>query len=226
MLWLISAIITSLVLILVVKINSPRKTQRKQQYKHRQQQAQQAEIELNNTNLTIPPTLPSRPVQPLIGKPPLSVASAAEIDYTHLQTLLVAMRWQEADTETRKIMLKLANCQAQGYIDLKSMQNIPCIDLRSIDSLWLNYSNCHFGFSIQNYLWQKSEENCNRFGDLVGWRKNGVFISQSELIYNLSSPPGHLPVAYIPIVGNCLWTVLDSISSLNQQLVHCYQQDR
>ncbi len=225
--WLVLAIIV-LLLLAVVIIRRFQAIERKRKYKLRKRQAAKELPKLVSSPEPLPPlsaSVPRSVPPPPIAKPPLLLLSEAGIDYTQLQNLLAAMRWQDADAETREIMLDLTDCQAQKYIDPKSMPKLPCTDLRTIDSLWLNYSNCHFGFSVQSHIWQESGQDCHKFGEAVGWCKHGVFIWESDLIYDLSAPAGHLPVAYLPIVGGCLWTVLDSISLLNRRFKQCYQKD-
>ncbi|HYX15858.1 MAG TPA: GUN4 domain-containing protein [Nostoc sp.] len=40
-----------------------------------------------------------------------------------------------------------------GWLDYKSIENFPCTDLRTIDRLWVKYSNGHFCFSVQKRIW-------------------------------------------------------------------------
>jgi hypothetical protein len=37
--------------------------------------------------------------------------------------------------------------------ELKQLLNFPCTDLRTIDGLWVKYSNGHFGFSVQKEIY-------------------------------------------------------------------------
>ncbi|MBU7583756.1 MAG: GUN4 domain-containing protein [Nostoc sp. TH1S01] len=61
--------------------------------------------------------------------------------------------WREADEETFKLMLKVAGREQQGYLGLEDIRNFPCEDLRIIDKLWVDYSNGHFGFSVQKEIY-------------------------------------------------------------------------
>ncbi|MFM6310751.1 MAG: GUN4 domain-containing protein, partial [Dolichospermum sp.] len=82
----------------------------------------------------------------------VSLKSAVGMDYTKLQDLLAAGKWKEADQETASVMLAVAKPILGFYIDfldVKGIDNFPCEDLRTIDQLWVKYSNGRFGFSVQ-----------------------------------------------------------------------------
>ena len=166
------------------------------------------------------PPIPKPPIIS-IPKPSIFLASNKGIDYSKLQNLLENLQWQKADTETRLILEKVGGFSKSNYLDERSISKLPCTDLQTIDNLWLHYSNCHFGFTVQSQLLLASKENINLFGEWVGWSKQGVCINNSDLIYDLTAPIGHLPVAYLPIVGDYLWMVLDSVIWLNKRLHDC-----
>ncbi|AFZ61367.1 GUN4 domain protein (plasmid) [Anabaena cylindrica PCC 7122] len=168
-------------------------------------------------------TIPPPPILNIPKPTSISLVSEKGIDYTDLQHLLENLQWQKADAETRFILQKIGNVVNSNYLNADDIFQLSCRDLQTIDTLWLYYSNCHFGLTVQYQLWQESKQELNLFGEWVGWCKRGVFIRESELIYDLTAPVGHLPVAYIPIVGNCLWIVLDSVTWFNQKLQSCQQ---
>jgi len=126
------------------------------------------------------------------------LSSEKEIDYTTLQDLLQAQQWQEADEETAKVMLQCAGREEEGYLNVEQIQNFPCRDLQTINSLWVKYSHGRFGFSIQKQIWQSYggkvdyETEC-LLGDRVGWRKEGKWLDYNSLSFNLNAPEGHLP---------------------------------
>ena len=82
------------------------------------------------------------------------VISAVGMDYINLRNLLAAKKWKEADEETRRVMLKVAGREEGGWLDRKSIDKFPCEDLRTIDQLWVKYSNGRFGFSVQERIYQ------------------------------------------------------------------------
>lgn len=122
------------------------------------------------------------------------LSSERGVDYTGLRDLLKAGFWKEADEETLKVMLQAAGRQKQ--MNKKSIKNFPCTDLRTIDKLWVKYSQAHFGFSVQKEIFYLfAEQNLGRFGDCVGWRYGGPFswVNYEELTFSLDVSRGHLP---------------------------------
>ncbi|HEY9643562.1 MAG TPA: GUN4 domain-containing protein, partial [Coleofasciculaceae cyanobacterium] len=81
--------------------------------------------------------------QPCPSCPPGDdLASERNINYTRLRDLLQAGNWQDADDETRNVLLKIADRQ-QG-ISEADIHQFPCTDLRTLDQLWTQYSNGQF----------------------------------------------------------------------------------
>ncbi|MFM6516892.1 MAG: GUN4 domain-containing protein, partial [Microcystis panniformis] len=109
------------------------------------------------------------PATPVIQTPPppkvaanIALKSAKGVNYSRLQRLLAAGMWKEADRETGKVMLhaalgedeRLASWLREGWVDTTHIYNFPCEDLRTIDQLWLHYSNGKFGFSVQKEIYE------------------------------------------------------------------------
>lgn len=123
-----------------------------------------------------------------------NLVSEQGINYTHLQNLLEANNWKEADLETCRIMLKISNREEKGWLNNKSIPNLPCQDLLTIDRLWAKYSSGRFGFSVQKQIWSEANENITIFGHLIGWCVNNNWRSHySDYIFSLNAPFGHLP---------------------------------
>ena len=125
-----------------------------------------------------------------------NLASERGIDYTHLRNLLLAGNWQQADRQTCKIMLEISQREAKGWLDNESILDLPCQDVRTINALWLKYSNGRFGFSVQKQIWQDiNESSLVAFGDRVGWRVNGNWLIDyhSDFNFSLDASAGHLP---------------------------------
>ncbi len=76
-------------------------------------------------------------------------------DNTRLGDLLAAGKWKQADKETANLLLKVANREEEGWLRNEDMEKFSCQDLRTIDDLWVKYSNGHFGFSVQQRIWQE-----------------------------------------------------------------------
>ena len=128
------------------------------------------------------------------------VVSAVGMDYTNLRNLLAAQKWKEADEETARVMLKVAGREKEGWLNTESIDNFPCEDLRTIDQLWVKYSNGRFGFSVQKRIYQSlggtssyDERVWEKFGDKVGWRKNNKWLCYYELSFLEKAPEAHLP---------------------------------
>jgi len=127
---------------------------------------------------------------------PNSFSFITNSDCSRLQELLEAGKWEEADNETLAIMLRATKREQKGWLDLEHLQQFSDSDLNTINQLWVNYSNGHFGFSVQKSLWQHNSHN---FIWEVGWSKEvswtngaqGKFYSQA--IFDITAPQGHLP---------------------------------
>jgi hypothetical protein len=142
---------------------------------------------------------------PPITKPKVELLSEKNVDYTRLRDLLA--------------------------IDTESIEKFPCADLRTIDRLWVKYSDGRFGFSVQKRIW----ENVVResiglkpseyyygydFGKHVGWCVKGEWLDESELTYGENAPEGHLPT-YCLLDGHGWEFQRCTISSLASRLVSC-----
>jgi hypothetical protein len=135
----------------------------------------------------------------------ISLASARGVDYRKLRDLLAAGRWKEADQETDRVMLKAARRESEGYLRKSDVENFSCQDLRTIDKLWVKYSNGKFGFSVQKQIYQSlggtkeyDYEVWKNFGDKVGWRSfgwsfGGKWLDYNELTFSKEHYRGHLP---------------------------------
>ncbi|WP_235528981.1 GUN4 domain-containing protein, partial [Cylindrospermopsis sp. CR12] len=124
--------------------------------------------------------------------------------YTRLETLLKAQDFREADLETYRVMLAVANRQSEGSFRIEDAENFPCQELRTIDNLWLKYSQGKFGISVQQEIYKnlggtkQFDVNVWRsFGDRVGWRKQGSWLDYKDLNFSLSAPTGQLPVLWV-----------------------------
>ncbi|MFN5857107.1 MAG: GUN4 domain-containing protein [Pseudanabaenaceae cyanobacterium] len=103
--------------------------------------------------------------------------SAKGIDYRELEQLLKTKQWRRADELTARLILKVANREKQGWLDEDSTKNFPWKDLRTINQLWVNYSDGKFGFSVQKKLWLECDgiigvndhHAFRKFAVKVGW---------------------------------------------------------
>jgi serine/threonine protein kinase len=143
-----------------------------------------------------PPTLPRNEA------PSDELSSEKGVDYTRLRDLLKAGRWKEADEETSAVMLKAAGRGGKGWLDYDDVENFPCADLRTIDQLWVKYSNGRFGFSVQKQIYLKvggipdgkyNQEAWDKLGERLGWRVKRRWIFYDDVTFNTTAPRGHLP---------------------------------
>ncbi|MEM9927859.1 MAG: GUN4 domain-containing protein [Cyanobacteria bacterium P01_D01_bin.50] len=149
------------------------------------------------------------------------LSSEKGVDYTRLRDLLKAGNWKEADEETLTVMLKAAGREKQDYLNSDDLENFPCTDLRTIDQLWVRYSNGRFGFSVQKRIWESVGQDIYKFGDRVGWRK-GIFrtffnnrkewLYKKDLTFSMSDPEGHLPTCGLGVLADPLGTPLRGLT--------------
>lgn len=151
------------------------------------------------------------------------VVSAVGMDYINLRNLLAAKKWKEADKQTARVMLKVAGREKEGWLNTESIEKFPCEDLRTIDQLWIKYSNGRFGFSVQKRIYQSlggtseyDEAIFERFGDRVGWIQKNERLYYNDLTFSEKAPEAHLPVrgrggllcGVVPLLSHRdLWTV-------------------
>lgn len=132
-------------------------------------------------------------------------------DLEKLEILLSAQKWQEADEQTKKIVLK--NNQNNPLTASKIRQfSLNLLD--SIDQLWVAYSDKKFGLRIQLQLWQKilepekprfklfakkvesitNSQAWTQFGCLVGWRSDDEKLLQdAKFDFSIKAPSGCFP---------------------------------
>jgi hypothetical protein len=147
-------------------------------------------------------------------------------DYTKLEQLLAAGKWQEADLQTANKMLEVAGRQKPGWLDYESIINFSCPDLRAMDRLWVQYSDGRFGFSVQKQIYQSqggTKEYDSRvwraYAEAIGWKqkdkgeKEGEWLGYSQRTFNTNGPSGHLPVG-----GEM---IRDGSSVLMRRIVNC-----
>jgi serine/threonine protein kinase len=135
----------------------------------------------------------------------LSLISKQGIDYTQLKDLLETKQWQQANQITEQLLLKATHQDRKDWLERDDLDNLTCEDLFIIDRLWSDYSEQHFGFSLQRNIWNDLEEkNYRRFGERIGWYVDGRWLLSKQINFSLSAPKGHLPVISWWF-GNAIW---------------------
>jgi len=140
---------------------------------------------------------------------PSELKSEKGVNYQKLRELLQAGKWKEADWETNWRMLQAIGRKEDDFMRPGELKTFPCQDLNTIDYLWVHYSHGQFGFSVQQQIYQecggtlhealprdRDDPLWQRFGDRIGWRKDGNWLEYSKLIPSASSPQGMFPLGF------------------------------
>jgi serine/threonine protein kinase len=166
---------------------------------------------------------------------PINLISAKGVDYGKLDRLLASEKWQEADHETKNKMLEAAGRTGERWFRIEDIDRFHCEDLRTIDQLWVKYSNGLFGFSVQKRIYESlggsgeyDQKIWEAFGDRVGWRVNNLWLDYDHIKFNhKGTPEGHLPILGVCydrgglFVYRCVMYGRGLISSLASRLVDC-----
>ncbi|MFB2923008.1 MULTISPECIES: protein kinase domain-containing protein [Aerosakkonema] len=120
-----------------------------------------------------------------------NLISEAGIDYSRLQYLLAAGKWEQADKETWTVMCQILTKSPSSYLQTGDIEKLPCEDLEIIDRLWVKFSKGHFGWSVQKQIFELVEEDYAQFCDRIGWPSHDA--RSPYLKFSLSAPLGHLP---------------------------------
>ncbi len=128
--------------------------------------------------------------------------------YSQLQEYLKAGKFKEADQETSRVILDAVN-RSRDDLTPNDMKQLPCTILQVIDKLWRDYSNDRFGLSIQLSLYMEVGGSIDtlraqnmgileKYGDRVGWRKNGKWEggNYDNWDFSLSAPEGSFPAIW------------------------------
>ncbi|MEC4989878.1 MAG: GUN4 domain-containing protein [Oscillatoria sp. PMC 1068.18] len=176
---------------------------------------------LNQASLITPPRSEAAVFPTTFDLPSqISLNSDVGADYSRLCDLLIAKKYQQADEETKRIMLWVAQASVRGYILDSDIQAFPCTDLRTIDELWLKYSGGRFGLSVQKRIYDRVGGNYQKLGDLVGWRSRKKWLKHSDLSFSIRTPMGHLPLEG-GVWSGWLGGGSDIYSCLMKRLLHC-----
>ncbi|MEB3283438.1 MAG: GUN4 domain-containing protein [Lyngbya sp.] len=128
-------------------------------------------------------------------------AGCLSLNYRKLKYFLENKMWKEADEETFKKLLELTGREKEGTLLETDLNLLLSEDLRTIDQLWIKYSNGNFGLSIQTKIYhslkntqqQKDDQVWNAFGEKVGWYVNNSWLWYKSVNFSTSAPSGHLP---------------------------------
>lgn len=124
--------------------------------------------------------------------------SEANIDYSPLQKLLVSQDFQAADRLTLNLLCQLAGASAiqRKWLYFTEVENFPAIDLHTINTLWVVFSEGKFGFSVQREIWLANGKNWENLWVKIGWKNGNNWTRYpNEFTWNLTAPKGHLPLS-------------------------------
>lgn len=169
------------------------------------------------TSITVPQNIQS------------STVTDCPMNYRQLRQLLAARRWKEADVETRKILLQVSGRSEAGWMRAEDFKQFPCEDLCMLDRLWVTYSKGRFGYSVQKQVWESIGGKVDldytiwcRFGDRLGWRRNGNWLNYSDLNFDQNTAPlGHFPAGGVDGIVLGKWDLVGA--ALASRLVECQQ---
>jgi GUN4-like/ARM-like repeat domain, GUN4-N terminal len=124
--------------------------------------------------------------------------SSTNIDYAPLQKLLAQQEFQAADKLTTEKLCELAGTDAiqRKWIYFTEVEQLPQVDLQTIDALWLAHSQGKFGFSIQRELWVGMGKNWDKLWVKIGWKSGNNWTRYpGSFTWSLAAPKGHLPLS-------------------------------
>lgn len=134
--------------------------------------------------------------QKLVKYSPLR--SQVGADYSKLRDLLEAHQWKKADWETRRMMLLVAGADKRdSLLTQQDIEQFPCIDLRTINKLWVQNSAGRFGFSAIARIYKETGLDYAKLADRVGWRRGDKWLGYENLIFEYRAPIGHLPISWV-----------------------------
>jgi hypothetical protein len=128
----------------------------------------------------------------------IPLASSLDIDYTQLQQLLAQQDFEAADKLTTEKLCELAGADAikRKWIYFTEVEQLPTVDLHTIDTLWQLHSEGKFGFSIQREMWLGMNKNWDKLWPKIGWKEGNNWTRYpGSFTWNLTAPRGHLPLS-------------------------------
>lgn len=82
----------------------------------------------------------------------IPLQSEAGVDYSNLHHLLASRKLLQANLETVEKILEAVGKESQLNLHNTDLDNLSQTDLRTINQLWVKFSNNRFGFSVQKRI--------------------------------------------------------------------------
>ena len=109
--------------------------------------------------------------------------------YEDLKQYLESSAWEQADKETARLMMTTLGKERGQTLNSHELLDFPCEDLKTINNLWVTYSQGRYGFSVQKEIYldyggvadgKYHQEVSKRFGVAVGWSKFSHSLNNEE----------------------------------------------
>tara|TARA_B100001250_G_scaffold323059_1_gene286395 strand:- start:54 stop:770 length:717 start_codon:yes stop_codon:yes gene_type:complete len=126
-----------------------------------------------------------------------SAPSEVGFDYSPLQRYLLNESYEDADRFTSSKLRELAGEKAvkRGYVYFSEAESIPCIDLSTLNKLWVVYSRGKFGFTVQAKILDSVGGRYDKLWPRIGWKKDGVWTRYPKAFnWSIEAPNGHMPL--------------------------------
>tara|TARA_B100000965_G_scaffold391661_1_gene400010 strand:- start:181 stop:897 length:717 start_codon:yes stop_codon:yes gene_type:complete len=126
-----------------------------------------------------------------------SAPSEIGFDYSPLQQYLLNESFEDADRFTSSKLRELAGEKAvtRGYVYFSEVESIPCIDLSTLNKLWIVYSRGKFGFTVQSKILDSVGGRYDKLWPRIGWKKDGVWTRYPKAFnWSIEAPNGHMPL--------------------------------
>ncbi|PZO45486.1 MAG: hypothetical protein DCF17_01375 [Shackletoniella antarctica] len=162
--------------------------------------------------------------QPLmvLDEPTLTWAKQVQPRYFKLAYCLEQGAWRQADSATYEVMVEVGDRDHKGYLGIPDTQQFPCEDLRTIDQLWVQYSQGKFGLSVQKQIYVETGNSLDGqyhdgtwllFCEAIGWWKEGSYQFANLKANPEFSPRGEFP-SFVNGYGEYgyLWWVISLLS--------------
>ena len=125
--------------------------------------------------------------------------SERNIDYAPLLKLLLQGDLQEADRITLEKLCELAGDIAvrRKWVYFTEVEQMPAMDLQTLNQLWWVHSEGKFGFTVQRQIWLSVGRNWENLWAKLAWKTGRTWSRYPEgFIWDLTTAPqGHLPLS-------------------------------
>ncbi|MCF4969728.1 GUN4 domain-containing protein [Nostoc sp. CMAA1605] len=164
----------------------------------------------------------------------IPLQSAVGVDYRSLRNLLASGEWLQANLETGEKIQEAVGKKSQTYFDFRDLVNLSQTDLRTIDQLWVRFSNNHFGFSVQKrilleegcHFCERGDYNTHFYNPKVRDVRHSIYITYKKLGWlSLTLDKSKFTFEKAPIGSLPTITGKDIIGGWNYEITLMYRSD-